>query len=336
MTDSVIAVTAVSSFGITVLLGFILIPMLKKLHFGQTIREDGPIWHKSKENTPTMGGLIFIAAVCLSTILGLVVVMTGENSSVSGLEAAKLFAGLAMALLFGAIGFIDDYISVIKKRNLGLTAMQKIIFQAIITAAYLTVMYFLNGKSTDVFIPFIGQIDFHILYFPIMGLLIIGFVNAVNITDGVDGLCTTLTFVAAAAFMIISSQLAFVGENILSTALAASCVGFLVYNLHPAKVFMGDTGSFFLGGTVIALAFGMEMELVLLFIGFVYCCEALSVILQVLSVKIRGKRIFKMSPIHHHFELCGWSENKIVGVFALVAAVMSAIGYIAVYSFFLS
>lgn len=336
MTNSVLITTAVVAFGVTTLLGILLIPVLKRLNFGQTIREDGPIWHKSKQNTPTMGGLIFIIGISVAIVAGYLVSASTQPNAVSAIETGKLFLGLAMAIMFSAIGFADDYIKVIKKRNLGLTALQKIILQSIVAAVSITIFYFLNEQSTAVVIPFIGIFDLKIFYFPIMGVLIIGVVNAVNLTDGIDGLCSSVTFVVSVFFMIVTAQIALVGQNIFATALAAGCIGFLVYNLHPAKLFMGDTGSFFFGGAIVAMSFGIGMEFLVFFVGFVYCFEALSVILQVISYKTTGKRIFKMSPVHHHFEMCGWSENKIVIVFSIVAVLTCALGYAAVYAAFMS
>lgn len=328
-----IIVTSITAFGITALLGLILIPFLKKLNFGQTIREDGPAWHKDKQGTPTMGGILFIIGVTSAVILGFSSIYITLPDFVTNVmeksQIVMLFAGLVMALLFAGIGFIDDYIKVVKKRNLGLTALQKILLQIAVTALYLTVITIFGGETTVVNIPFLGSFDFSILYYPIMGILIIGIVNSANLTDGIDGLCTSVTFVIALFFMGISSYLAIASANILACALAASCIGFLIYNIHPAKVFMGDTGSFFFGGITMAMAFCIDMEFIMFFAGFVYCLESLSDIIQVISYKTRHKRVFKMAPIHHHFEMCGWSENKIVVVFSLITLIMCAIGVFA-------
>ena len=210
-----------------------------------------------------------------------------------------------------------------------MTAWQKIVGQVLVTALYLAALYAAGDRSTIINVPFLGQWDLGLFYYPVLGILIIGIVNSVNLTDGIDGLCSSVTFVAAIFFMIVSAFTGQAGMSILSTALAAGCVGFLVFNAHPAKVFMGDTGSLFLGGMVVALGFGMNMEFILFFAGFVYCCESLSVILQVISFKTTGKRIFKMSPIHHHFEMSGFSENKIVLLFSAVTFVMCVIGFFA-------
>lgn len=324
-----IILTAVVAFGITVLCGILLIPVLRRLKFGQSILEEGPSWHKSKQGTPTMGGIMFIVGIVAAVIAGYFLLAADNHAFKGTLELMQLFGGLVMALLFGLVGFLDDYIKVVKKRNLGLTAWQKIVGQVLVTALYLAALYAAGDRSTIINVPFLGQWDLGLFYYPVLGILIIGIVNSVNLTDGIDGLCSSVTFVAAIFFMIVSAFTGQAGMSILSTALAAGCVGFLVFNAHPAKVFMGDTGSLFLGGMVVALGFGMNMEFILFFAGFVYCCESLSVILQVISFKTTGKRIFKMSPIHHHFEMSGFSENKIVLLFSAVTFVMCVIGFFA-------
>lgn len=324
--------TAAVSFGVSVIAGILLIPRLRRLHYGQTIREDGPKWHQSKQGTPTMGGLIFISGIVLGSIAGcLSLNASGTGAPLEPAQMVRVYGGLCMALLFGMIGFLDDYISVVKKRNLGLRARQKLLLQTLVTALYLAAAWLAGDRSTVTALPFIGEWDMGWLYYPVMGVLIVGIVNSVNLTDGIDGLCGSVTFVVGIFFMIATSVMGLAGLNVLASALAAGCVGFLVFNVHPAKVFMGDTGSLFLGGMVCALAFGMRMEFILFFCGFVYCCESLSDIIQVCYFKAtHGKRIFKMAPIHHHFEMCGWKENKIVWVFSLVTALMSALGLVAV------
>lgn len=324
--------TAFLSFGITLLLGLVLIPKLKRLKFGQTIREDGPKWHLGKQGTPTMGGLMFIPAIAVAVAVGYGVWRLAEPAAASGSgELVKLFGGLLMALLFGLVGFLDDYIKVVKKRNLGLRASQKILLQLLVTALYLAAVWLGGDRSTIVNVPFLGQWDLGFLYFPVLGLFIIYMVNSVNLNDGIDGLCTSVTFVVGVFFMFAASLLHLTGIGLLATALAAACIAFLLFNIHPARVFMGDTGSMFLGGMVVALGFGIGMEFILVFAGFVYCFESLSVILQVGYFKLtHGKRLFKMSPIHHHFEMMGWSENKIVAVFSLITLVMCVLGFFAV------
>ncbi len=325
-------VAAVASFVITAALGKIVIPYLHKLKYGQTILDIGPSWHKNKQGTPTMGGVMFIVG-----ILATVSVCIPSYYAVSGggtfhmaetpLMTVKVFAGLAMALGFGLIGFFDDYIKVVKKRNLGLTARQKMVLQFLVAAAYLATIYITqinNGatNTTSTIIPFVGSVDLGAFYWILAAILIVGTVNAVNFTDGVDGLNASVTFFVAIFFMVMASFLGMFGMGIAAAALAGGCLGFLVWNFHPAKVFMGDTGSLFLGGMVCALGFGLNLPILLLPMGIVYFCEILSVVLQVIYFKLtKGKRLFKMSPIHHHFEMCGWSESKICSVFSLVAAV---------------
>lgn len=327
-------VTAVIAFALTAVLGIWMIPFLRKIKYGQTINDVGPTWHKSKQGTPVMGGIMFIVGITVAAFVGFAMMavkydgMFAENYLI---ENVKFFAGIVMALAFGFLGFTDDYIKVVKKRNLGLTALQKIIVQLIIAIAYLVTVYLAGDTSTIIAIPFIGQLDLGIIYYPFCVFLIIGFVNAVNLTDGIDGLAASVTFVTALGFMVMSTMLSYMGMTILAIALAGGCVGFLIWNFHPAKVFMGDTGSMFLGGMVVALAFGIGLPLMLLLAGFIYLAEALSVMIQVTSFKLTGKRVFKMSPIHHHFEMSGFSEVKIVALFSFIAAIGCILAGIAVY-----
>lgn len=322
-----------TSFAVTILLGFVLIPALKRLKFGQTIKEIGPTWHESKNGTPTMGGLLFIIGIILGIFIGFVLYeMTMPlNITVNSSENIRLWAGLLAAVGFGLIGFIDDYIKVVKHRNLGLNAMQKTVFQLIIAICYIATLQLSGITSTIVVFPFIGQLDFGWFYYPLMVLGIYFIVNAVNLTDGIDGLASSVTTVYAIIFMLIATLLQYYTIHILAAALAGGCLGFLVWNFYPAKTFMGDTGSMFLGGCVVALAFGVDLPILILLAGIVYICEALSVVLQVISFKSTGKRIFKMSPIHHHFEMCGWSEIKIVTVFTAVTAVFGILAIICVF-----
>ncbi|MDR0914397.1 MAG: phospho-N-acetylmuramoyl-pentapeptide-transferase [Oscillospiraceae bacterium] len=330
MENGIWALTAAAiSFAIAALLGKKLIPFLHKIKFGQKILEIGPNWHKAKEGTPTMGGLMFIAAIIVTTIcvFAAFLIWFAPNSTSEGnifRQQVFVLAGLGLALLNGAIGFIDDYTKIAKKQNKGLTAMQKLILQFLTAAAYVAVLAFC-GFTTATTIPFLGEVDVGFLYYIIAVLVIVGVINAVNLTDGIDGLCGSLTFFAAIFVMLIASVLHFTGLIIMSAALAGGCLGFLVWNFYPAKVFMGDTGSLFLGGMLCGLAFATGCPVLLLPLAIVYLCEMGSVVLQVLYFKAtKGKRLFKMSPIHHHFEMCGWNEVKITTVFSLVGIVFGA------------
>ena len=300
----------IASAAAAVIGGFAAVPLLKKLKVGQNIlgyvKE-----HDYKSGTPTMGGLMFIIAVT-------VVCLTVGFSCMANGEWGHIFI-LVFGLVFGAIGFLDDYIKVVKKRNLGLKAGQKTLGQLLVAVLYLAAEY-IFAPHTTLWIPFAGEFDIGFFYYPVMLFIIIGAVNAVNLTDGIDGLASSVTMVAAMGFLVISSIEGFVQMNLLAAALAGVCLGFLVWNFHPAKVFMGDTGSMFLGGLVVALAFGLRMPVILIFVGIVYVAETMSDIIQIGSVKLTGKRVFKMAPIHHHFEMCGWSEVKIVAVFSAVTA----------------
>lgn len=315
---------AVLSFGITALLGKWMIPFLQKLHFGQTIREEGPQWHMKKQGTPTMGGLMFIIGIVV-TVAVCVPLYYANAFDETLLMKVRVFGGLGMGLAFGIIGFIDDYIKVVKKRNLGLTEIQKLVLQFLAAAAYLAGIYLAGGKSSTL-IPFVGEVDLGWGYWILAAIVIVGVVNAVNFTDGIDGLNASVTFFVGIFMMMIAGVVSAFSISIMSVAVAAGCMGFLVWNFNPAKVFMGDTGSLFLGGMVCALAFGVNMPILLLPLGIIYFAEILSVVLQVSYFKLtHGKRLFKMSPIHHHFEMCGWSEMKICFVFSLVSAIGGAI-----------
>ncbi|MBR5485535.1 MAG: phospho-N-acetylmuramoyl-pentapeptide-transferase [Oscillospiraceae bacterium] len=313
-----------AAFLLTAALGKVLIPFLHKLKYGQTILDIGPSWHKNKQGTPTMGGIMFIigitAAVCAGYAVGQFANPAWTQPDAKA-ATMKMFLGLVMALLFGVVGFLDDYLKVVKKQNEGFTAKQKSLCQLLIAVVYLFGLYIMGEQSTVIVLPFIGQLDIGLLYYPFMVFIIVGVVNAVNLTDGIDGLASSVTLVAAVGFMAISVMFSSWQNNLLAVALAGGCAGFLVWNFYPAKVFMGDTGSLFLGGLVVALAFGLNIPVFLVFIGIVYMLETLSVIIQVTSFKLTGKRVFKMSPIHHHFEMSGYSEIKIVMLFSAVTAI---------------
>ncbi len=321
--------SALIAFTISAVSGRYLIPFLHKLKYGQTILDIGPSWHKKKQGTPTMGGLMFILGIALSTVITVIIFSVTHNGF--GTVEKFIMAGLCMALCYGGIGFLDDYIKVVKKRNLGLTAIQKLVLQFTVVALYLWVMNLL-GDNTLVFIPFAGSVDLGWFYYIIMGLVIVGMTNAVNLTDGIDGLDGSITFFVALFMMMIANVLGMFDSNVLFAAsVAGGCLGFLVWNFHPAKVFMGDTGSLFLGGIVCAIAFAMDMHVIMLLIGAMYLVEMFSVMLQVSYFKIsHGKRIFRMSPIHHHFEMGGWSEMKIVIVFSLVTVICGLLAFLLV------
>ena len=326
-----LVVAAVLSFLIAFALGFVLIPWLRKLKFGQTILDIGPAWHKSKQGTPVMGGIMFIVSTILSVICVLVTDhflggdLFGSEHIMPDTLKVKLVAGVILAIGLGLVGFADDYIKVVKKRNLGLTEIQKTIPQVILIIGYLATLS-MNGL-TYMNIPFVGAVDLK-WFFWLFGIAVIyGAVNAVNFTDGVDGLCASVTSTAAIAFCIAALMTKFMGISVLAAALAGGCLGYLIWNYYPSKVMMGDTGSMFLGGMVVALAYAIDCPLILVFFGIIYVIEALSDVLQIGYFKLtHGKRIFKMAPIHHHFEMCGWKERKIVTIFSLVNILGCVIG----------
>lgn len=310
---------------ITGLLGYFMVPFLHKIKFGQTIREVGPSWHKNKQGTPTMGGIMFIIGSSVAAVICIAFLWLNGGAETQ-LMLVKVVAGALMAVGFGIVGFLDDYISIKKHRNLGLTEIQKLILQFIIVGAYLLSVA-LAGGTTETVIPFVGSVDLGFFYYILAAVFIVGMVNAVNFTDGIDGLNTSVTLVVALVFSVIAMLLNRVGLSLYAAAIVGAMIGFLFWNANPAKVFMGDTGSLFLGGAVCALAFGVNMPILLILIGIIYIVEILSVVLQVTYFKIsHGKRIFKMAPIHHHFEMCGWNENKICFVFSGVTLLAGIIG----------
>ncbi len=314
-----ILITAAAGAVLSGALGYFLLPVLRALKAGQSVRDIGPTWHNSKAGTPLMGGLMFIGAAIICLLVNLWTV-----------QEYSVYYVLGLSLCFGLVGFLDDFCKVKYKRDLGLTALQKAMLQMAVSAIYLYILYKDGILTCDIYVPFFDvTFPVHpILYIFFAMFVMVGCVNAVNLTDGVDGLCGSVTlpvmvFFAAAAFAMERFDLA-----LLPAALTGGLVAYLFYNWHPAKVFMGDTGSLFLGGVICALAFALDMPLVLVLVGFVYIVETLSDIIQIVYFKAtHGKRIFKMAPIHHHFEMCGWKEVKIVIVFASVSAVMCLLAW---------
>ena len=309
-------VSSVLSFVIAAVLGPVLIPVLHRLKFGQEIREIGPSWHKKKSGTPTMGGFIFIIPVVICTLL--------FSRNLLGI-CLMLFA-----LSFGLVGFADDYIKVVKKRNLGLTEKQKFLLQLLFSVVFVIVaVYGFKLIDTSVIIPVWGkEVNFGIFYIPLALFVLIGCTNSVNLTDGVDGLASSVTVIVCAFLALMAYKNGLYPVCMVNCICASALLGFLIFNKHPAKVFMGDTGSLFLGGVVCSSALLMKNPLILVVIGGVYVLETLSVIMQVTSFKLTGKRIFKMSPIHHHFEMCGWSEKRIVITASCVTLALCALAYL--------
>lgn len=296
---------------VALVLGPLLIPVLHRLKFGQSIRQEGPKSHQAKAGTPTMGGIIILVALCVPMLLFF-------------FDNPAIWLALFVTLGHGLLGFLDDFIKVVLKRNLGLTAKQKLLGQIImaVALAYVVTSYF--GLGTDIWIPFFNQsIDFGSLYFIVIFFVLVGTTNAVNLTDGLDGLAAGTTVISAGTYALISYYFGNIELAAFSLATAGACLGFLVYNIHPAKVFMGDTGSLALGGVLATVAVMTKTEFLLIIVGGVYVVETLSVMIQVVSFKTTGKRVFKMSPIHHHFELSGWSEQKVVGVFWSASLLLS-------------
>lgn len=313
-----------SIFSVTLLIGFIaslltaplIIPLLTKLKFGQSILKIGPKWHEKKSGTPTMGGVIFIIAIIICTVF-----------SYKYMDQ-KSYMVLLCGLGFGIVGFSDDFIKVALKRNLGLRAWQKLVLQIMISVIFVFYGIEKGILSLDIFIPFFNTyLNLDLLYIPFAVFVLLAVSNGVNLTDGIDGLATSVTTVVVLFFALMSAFLGYSSVCILCFGIAGALLGFLVFNKNPAKVFMGDTGSLMLGGTVGALALIMKNPLILIFVGIIYVAETLSVIIQVTSYKLTKKRVFKMSPIHHHFEMCGWDERKIVIVFTLVTVAFCTVAY---------
>lgn len=327
--------SVVVAMTVTACSGIWLVPMLRKLKFGQTILEIGPRWHKNKQGTPTMGGLMIILGVVLAVIVGYMALQFGAeigDRPDSPILRSRLIYGLLLALGLGATGFIDDYLKIVRKQNEGLSEKQKLVLQVLIGSVYLMLLYISGMRSTVLFLPFIGYWDIGIFYWPFALFAILALSNSVNFTDGLDGLLSSVSFVVAIAYLFVTTLLGMWEMGVMAGALAGGCLGFLIWNFYPARVFMGDTGSLFISGLVIALAFGTGMPMLIVFIGIIYVIEGGSVLLQRLYFKAtHGKRIFKMSPIHHHFEMCGYSEVQITVAFVLVSLVGGALGVLAVW-----
>ena len=312
--------TAMIGFLIVVILGPIFIPMLARFKFGQTVRDEGPQSHLAKNGTPTMGGVMMIVAILIT-----------------GLTRAKISQGLIVGLIcivgFGFVGFLDDFIKIKMKRSLGLKAYQKIILQFALALYIAYYQYSASPSATQLVIPFTNHIiNLGIWYIPFMMIFIIGTVNAVNLTDGLDGLASGVTLIVSCFFILFAVSISNSDVAILAAATAGACLGFLGFNAYPAKVFMGDTGSMALGGAVVAFATLTNSPLIIIIVGFIYLAEALSVMIQVTYFKLtNGKRIFKMAPLHHHFEQCGWPETRVVFIFWIATVVLCWIGVLAVF-----
>ncbi|HIX29205.1 MAG TPA: phospho-N-acetylmuramoyl-pentapeptide-transferase [Candidatus Blautia stercoravium] len=319
MTDFKMVVPVLVAFAISVILGPIIIPYLRKLKMGQTERKEGVQSHLKKAGTPTMGGIIFL----LSTVV---------TSLVYVKDYPKIIPVLFLTLGFGIIGFLDDYLKVVLKRSDGLMPMQKMACQIVVTAVFAFYLVKFTDVPLTMKIPFIPghELDFGILTIPLIFIVVIGTVNGVNFTDGLDGLASSVTIMVATFFSVIAIGTKS-GIEPITCAVVGALMGFLLFNVYPAKIFMGDTGSLALGGFVAGTAYMLQMPLFLLIVGLIYVVEVLSVMIQVTYFKAtHGKRFFKMAPIHHHFELCGWSETRVVAVFSIITAILCLIALIGV------
>ena len=313
-----VAIPIIIAFALSVALGPVIIPFLRKLKFGQTVRDDGPQSHLKKNGTPTMGGIIFLISVIVTSCIYMK-------------DYPQIIPILFVTVGYGVIGFLDDYIKIVLKRSEGLTPSQKMFGQIIVTGVFAVYMYKFSGISMEMIVPFFPNVtlDLGFLTIPVMFLAIIGTVNGVNFTDGLDGLATSVTIMVAVFFGVVALG---VKSDVwpIACAVIGALLGFLLFNVHPASVFMGDTGSLALGGFVAAIAYMLQMPIFILIVGLIYWIEIFSVIIQVGYFKIsHGKRIFRMAPIHHHFELGGWSETKVVAVFTIVTAMLCLIGLMA-------
>ena len=307
------------SFIITLILGPIIIPLLRKLKIGQNVRDDGPQTHLKKSGTPTMGGIMILIALVITI-------------TTSGVLNQDMYVLLLSTFGFGLIGFIDDYIKVVKRRSLGLRAYQKLIGQIILAIILAVYQSSTSVLGTKLIVPFLKDqyLDLGPLYIPFIAFVVVATVNSVNLTDGLDGLASGVTLIILSFFGLVALNFGMEIISIFSTTLAGACLGFLIHNAYPAKVFMGDTGSMALGGAVSAIAILLNLPLIIPIVGGIYFVEALSVIIQVTSYKLTGKRVFLMSPLHHHFEQKGWKETKVVAVFWIVTVILCLIGIVSV------
>lgn len=311
MTASFIIIPILISFGLSVILGPLIIPFLKKLKVGQTVRDDGPSTHLKKSGTPTMGGILIMVSVVITSMLYVT-------------DYPRIRPVLFLTLGFGMIGLIDDYIKVILRRSMGLRAWQKMFLQILVTSGFAYYLFHTAEVSLSMRIPFVKgyYVDFGWLTLPLLFVVVLGTVNGTNFTDGLDGLVSSVT-VLVATFFTVAAIGTDAGIAPITCAVTGALLGFLLFNVYPASVFMGDTGSLALGGFVVGCAFMMQMPLYLPVVGFVYMLEVLSVMIQVVYFRFSGgKRFFKMAPLHHHFELCGWKETKVVAVFSIVTAML--------------
>ena len=318
---------AVASFIISVIMSLIIIPILRKLKIGQIERTDGPQSHLKKQGTPTMGGVIMIAVILIVTVVLYVILQKTEAAI-----ANKIIPLSILSIGFGLIGFIDDAKKMIFKDTKGLKPSYKMIGLLIISVAYTLYLTQVLKLGTETYIPFIKQyIELPIwVYIPFAIFVLLGTTNAVNLTDGVDGLATTVTTIIITALTVISIMLGIKEVSLIGSILIGACLGFLLFNLYPAKVIMGDTGSLLLGGIISGMALYLKMPIILVIIALIPIIETVSVMMQVLYYKKTGKRIFKMAPIHHHFELCGWNENTVVSVFSVITFILSIIAFKAI------
>ena len=312
---------------LTVLFMRLLLPILRRRHVGQRILEIGPSWHSVKEGTPTMGGLSFLGGILLSVMIAYILLIKVTST----LFLRPLIFAFLYALLTAFVGLIDDLTKFRKKQNEGLTPSQKIVLQIAFAAAYLALLRIYGYIDTAFYIPYFNTVvDFGLSYYFFALILCVGTVNCVNLTDGIDGLCSTVTLIVGAFFALAAATLSNESTLVLSAAIMGGCLAFLFFNRHPAKVFMGDTGSLFLGGTVVGCAFTLDSPLLLLIVGLPYLFEGVSVILQVGYYKLTKKRLFRMAPFHHHLEKCGWSEGRIVTAFALGTVLLGFLAFFGV------